>query len=278
MQKLKEAKDVIVKALRVIRARQISLYSAQAAYFAIFSAIPIFILLLAVLNLFVPRLSINVADVLLKYYPDSKTFITSESVKRFLDAGIAAVPTSILAVFWSASRGIRAIGEGISGIYGSSFVKKNLAKRYLYSFLYTLIFIVTILGTLLFLVFGKYIGRFLSNVFPKIAGVLDAILDWRFLIILGVLIAFFFLFYKLLGFEGMNWRNHLPGAVFTGVGWLLYSYLFSLYLKYFSGWQSIYGSLSVLMVLMLWVYSCMYILMMGALLNTYFVKRPKILK
>ena len=278
MQKLKEIKAALVKVLRAIRARQISLYSAQAAYFTIFSAIPILILLLAVLNILVPQLSVYVTDALLKYFPGSKTFVTSESVKRFLDAGVAAVPTSVLAVFWAASRGIRAVGEGISGIYGSSFVKKNIVKRYAYSFLYTLIFIVTILATLFLLVFGRYVGNFLAGVFPKIAGVLDTILGWRFLIAAAVLVVFFTLFYVLLGTEGLRWQSHFPGALFAGIGWLVYSYLFSLYLRFFSNWQSIYGGLSVLMILMLWMYSCMYILMLGALLNTYFAKRPRVLK
>ena len=207
MQKLREGKAVVTKVLRAIRARQISLYSAQAAYFAIFSAIPLLILLLAVLNIFVPQLNVRITDALINRYPDFGTFITAETVKHFLDAGAATVPTSIVVVFWSASRGIRAVGEGISGIYGSSFVKKNLIKRYAYSFLYTLIFIVTTLLTLLLMVFGRYIGDFLSKVFPKIAGILDTVLGWRFLITAAVLVVFFLLFYKLLSHSN-NIRLH----------------------------------------------------------------------
>ena len=278
MQKLKAGKEIVSKVSRAVRTAQVSLYSAQAAYFTIFSAIPLCMLLLAALDLFVPQLSVKITSTLVKYYPESGAFITVETVRKFLDASSATVPASVVVIFWSASRGIRAIGEGISGIYGSSFGKKNLPKRYAYSFLYTLIFIATTLLTLMLLVFGRYIGGFLAKIFPKIADLLDALLGWRFLIAAAVLVFFFVLFYKLLGRAGMAWRSHLPGALFAGIGWLAYSFLFSLYLRYFSNWQSIYGSLSVLMILMLWMYSCMYILMFGALLNTYLERHPKILK
>ena len=276
IRKLKECKELVSRVSKAVRRAQISLYSAQAAYFVIFSAIPFLMLFVAIFDLFVPELNVKIADIAVKYYPSSDELITVQTVKRFIDAGVATVPASLLVIFWSASRGVRAIGEGISGIYGSAFGKKNLLWRYVYSFLYTLIFIASTLVTLLLLVFGKYIGIFLTKIFPGDTKFFETLFGWRVLITAAVLVSFFVLFYKLLGSKGMPWRKHLPGALFSGIGWIGYSLLFSLYLRYFSNWQSIYGSLSVLMILMLWMYSCMYIMMLGALINMYWMKHPKI--
>ncbi len=275
--KMNEGRAIIKRISAAIRCSQVSLYSAQAAYFVIFSALPLMMLLVAVFDLFVPEVNVKIADLVVKYYPASGDLVTVDTVKSFMDAGVATLPASVTVVFWSASRGMRAIGEGISGVYGSAFGKKNLLLRYLYSFLYTLIFILATLVTLFLLVFGRYVGIFLDKIFPTISGFLDLLFGWRILIAAAILVLFFALFYKLLGPVGMPWRRHLPGALFSGVGWPVYSLLFSLYLRYFSNWQSIYGGLSVLMILMLWMYSCMYILMLGALFNTYLLKRPKIL-
>lgn len=265
-------KEVVLSVSAALRRAQVGVYSAQAAYFVFFSAIPTLMLLLAAVNLFFPDLPQSIMDAI----GSQQTIITPDMLDRFMEAGKVVVPTSAVVVLWSASRGIRAIGEGISSVYQSEFGKKNLLVRYLYSFLYTLIFLGSVLLTLGFVVFGRYLVSFFKKIAPSLVGFLETLFGLRILISAVVLIGFFVLFYKLLGPSDMKLKGHLPGAVFAGGGWVLFSFLFALYLKYFSGWQSVYGSLSVVMILLLWVYGCMYILMLGALFNTYLSKRPRV--
>ena len=61
--------------------------------------------------------------------------------------------------------------------------------------------------------------------------------------------------------------HHLPGAVFAAAGWMLFSYFYSLYTTYFTGVSYIYGSLTAVVLLLLWMYVCMIILLIGAELN-----------
>jgi len=261
-----------------IKGAQISLYAAQAAYFALFSAIPMLILLFAVLGMLVDGMPQKIAEVLCRYYPDAGSVITEGAVARFLDAGAMAVPTSALVILWSASRGVRAIGEGISGIYGSLFGQKNLLWRYAYSLLYTLILLAALILSFGTVAFGKRAALLLGRLFPKGLAVFSSLVGWRWLIASVLLTAFFALLYRLMGGREVPFSRHLPGALFAGVGWVIYSLLFSLYLRCFSNWHSIYGSLSVLLILMLWMYGCMYMLMLGALLNTYCLRRACIIR
>ena len=62
-------------------------------------------------------------------------------------------------------------------------------------------------------------------------------------------------------------RCHLPGAVFSAVGWVLFSFFYSLYVTDFPNAASLYGSLAAVCLLMLWVYFCLLILLLGAELN-----------
>ena len=47
------------------------------------------------------------------------------------------------------------------------------------------------------------------------------------------------------------------------------SYVFAIYLKYAGNMSVLYGSLTTLIVVMLWLYSCMYLLFIGAEINHY---------
>ena len=56
---------------------------------------------------------------------------------------------------------------------------------------------------------------------------------------------------------------NLAGAAFSAAGWVLFSYFFSLFVEEFSNF-SIYGGLATLVILMFWLFFCMYIVFLGA--------------
>ena len=68
----------------------------------------------------------------------------------------------------------------------------------------------------------------------------------------------------------------MPGALFTGAGWILFSYIFSVYINNFSNYSRIYGSLTAIVLLMLWLYSCMTILLYGAEVNMEIIRHKNI--
>ena len=64
-----------------------------------------------------------------------------------------------------------------------------------------------------------------------------------------------------------SFRSQLPGAVFTAFGWLLISFIFSIYLDIFTGFTSMYGSMTTIILIMLWLYLSMYIILLGGEVN-----------
>ena len=70
-----------------------------------------------------------------------------------------------------------------------------------------------------------------------------------------------------------TFKSQVPGAVLIAAGWSLFSYFFSLYFELFPGFSNMYGSLTALIMVMLWLYICMNLLLYGAEINSYFEKQ-----
>ncbi|MDE7298682.1 MAG: YihY/virulence factor BrkB family protein [Lachnospiraceae bacterium] len=83
----------------------------------------------------------------------------------------------------------------------------------------------------------------------------------------SLMILFFSLMYMTVPSRKSSFFAELPGAIITSAGWLGFSYLFSFYIDNFSNYSATYGSLTAVVLCMLWFYSCMYIMFIGAEIN-----------
>ena len=68
-------------------------------------------------------------------------------------------------------------------------------------------------------------------------------------------------------------KSQAPGALMIAVGWSVFSFFFSLYFEIFPNISNMYGSLTALIMVMLWLYICMNLLLYGAEINAYFEKQ-----
>ena len=57
------------------------------------------------------------------------------------------------------------------------------------------------------------------------------------------------------------------GAIFTTVIWTVATAIFSSYLKYFANYNVVYGNLSNIIILMMWLYIISYVFVMGIAIN-----------
>ena len=91
-----------------------------------------------------------------------------------------------------------------------------------------------------------------------------------------VLTVLFAAIYAYVPDERLKFKEQIPGAAFAAVVWSVFSWVFSIYINY-SNSYGIYGSLSIIIIILLWMYFCMYIIMVGAYLNCYFSPVNKVL-
>jgi membrane protein len=84
----------------------------------------------------------------------------------------------------------------------------------------------------------------------------------------------FFLIYKIIPNERIHIKSALQTALFTGLLWETAKHLFGLYIVHIAKYSVFYGSLSALIIFVLWVYYSSVILVVGAEL-AYFLEEDR---
>ena len=132
-----------------------------------------------------------------------------------------------------------------------------------------MLFLIAIILLLVMSVFGNSLNIFITSHIPAIKHVANKLMELRMAITPVVVIGFLLLIYKFLPNRKDLFRKQIPGAIFTAIGWLVISWVFSVYLDIFKGFSDMYGSLTTIVLIMLWLYFCMYCVLFGAQLNIY---------
>ena len=265
----KKLKHKIIWIIETINSHHTGAYAAQAAYFFVLSLIPIFFLLLTMVQ-FTPVTRDDVLKAVVAVFPDSvQYFIRSIVIQLYSQSG-TVIPMMVVVALWSAGKGVLSVTSGLNAVYANTETRNYIYLR-LRATLYTVIFLVAIILSLVLSVFGNSISAIVYQHVPFLSKVVDFIIRIRTFTTLIVLTVFWDLVYKFLPNRGntakATFRSQLPGAVFTAFGWLLISFIFSIYLDIFTGFTSMYGSMTTIILIMLWLYLSMYIILLGGELN-----------
>ena len=251
----------------------IGAFASQAAYFILLSFIP-FLMLLLTLVQYTPITQDVITSVLLRIVPgtgDFRKFLLN-IIREVYGKSTAVVPISAIFTLWSAGKGINALTDCVNAIYHVKETRNYVIMR-IRSAVYTLLFIFAIIGSLLLLVFGNSIQKVLAHYIPVLARITAYIIGMRTGISMIVLIIIFLMIYKFLPNRNASFRSQLPGAVISAVAWSLFSLGFSIYLDVYDGFSNMYGSLTTIILILLWLYFCMYIMLIGAEINAYFEEK-----
>lgn len=257
----------IIKAFdRKIRDDSISAFSAMAAFFVIISFFP-FIMLLLTLVHYLPITESNMLYTLTDIFPSSVNALIVRIVTEIYDkpSGTLVSVTAISAL-WSASRGILAIVTGLNSVYDINETRNGIKLRIIAS-IYTFIFAVMMIVTIVILVFGNrlYIG--IENRLPILRDLALVIISIRTIAGLCILTVFFLLMYIFIPNRKTKLYKELPGALLSAAGWMGFSYLYSFYIDNMGNFSNTYGSLTAIVLFMLWFYICMYIMFIGGEVN-----------
>ncbi len=119
----------------------------------------------------------------------------------------------------------------------------------------TIALMVLIVFALVLVLYGGEVGEGLANRFGFGAAFMLVwnVLQWP-IVLAFVLFAFALIYYFAPGLSHQKWYWITPGSM-TGVAlWLLVSFCFRFYLRYFDRYSMSYGSLGAVIILMLWFY------------------------
>lgn len=255
-----------VNFIRNLLSLRISLYAANASFFIVLSSFPLLILLLGLVRYTGMPIQ-TVLEVMDGFLPDALTGAAEHLVvSTYYSSTGALVSLSALTALWSASRGIHGLLTGLNAIYGTEEDRGYFHVRWI-SMLYTFGFLLVLLLTLILHVFGQSLMDAMAGSSSPLLRRLTTILDLRRLLLPAVQTALFAAMFVVLPNCKNTLKESLPGALLAAFGWLIFSDLYSVYVTYFSGYASTFGSVYAVALSMLWIYCCICILFYGGVLN-----------
>ena len=128
-------------------------------------------------------------------------------------------------------------------------------------------FALLLIVSLVLLVFGNQLYELILKKLPFLSDFALLLISARSLITMLIMTFFFLLLYLFVPNRKSHILRELPGALLSAGGWLGFSYLFSYYIDHMGNFSYTYGSLTAIVICMLWLYACMYILFIGAEVN-----------
>ena len=252
-----------------LKKHEIGDFAAQSAYFTMLSIIPFAIIFISLIQY------INIDKSTLIFYakyiiPESFLDFTLNIIEEIYSKTFTTISISIIFTLWSASKGFSALMRGFHKIY--ELDSKTKVYYRFRSFIFTIFMIAVLTLTFVFLVWGSHIESFLNSFFygSSFQKVVNFLIKFRKYSLTIIIFLYFMLIYKFGPQCKLKLRNQILGASFATVFWYVLSYGLSVYLKYFNGFSIMYGSLTTIFLIMIWIYYLIYAILIGAEINSHF--------
>ncbi len=244
----------------------IGAYASSTAFFTFLSLFPMIMALLSVLP-YTHLTQNQVLDVVSSFLPASMYSIIEEIVSDLYSASMAVLPVTLIITLWSAAKGTLALLRGLNVIYEVE-ERRNYFILRLRATIYTVAFLCMILLLLVGVVFAYRIRDLAVARFPNIRIVFEYLVSVRFIFVIMLLTAIFTAVFTYLPNVKNRFHWELPGAFFTACSWYFISWAFSVYINHFS-LTTTYGSLTTVVIAMIWMYAIFYMILLGAGFNVF---------
>ena len=243
----------------------ISTYAASASFFIITAIFPCLMLILSIIS-YTSFDTQEFLDMVASLLPGSFQGLFYTVSEDILTTSVTALSVSLIVTLWTAAKSMLGLMDGLNAIADVNDTRNFIFKRII-CIGYMLILIAGLLFNLALRVFGQHILSLLQYNLPRLARVFSSLMDLRGLTLYLIMALVFVLIYTFFPNKKMRFYMQIPGAMFTSLAWLVFSELFSFYVNSFSTFSTLYGSLGVIILVMLWLYFCMSIVFIGAVIN-----------
>ena len=261
-----QEKDRFLSFYRRIAAMRIPVYAGNASFFLLLSLFPILSLFLSIL----PYTTLTLAQLLSlceQLVPQWMQRAVAFFVRTlYASRSAAVVSVSAVLTLWSASKGMLSLLYGLNAVAETAETRGYLKKRLL-CVAHTAGMLLALLLTLGLYVAGQAVQAFLQARGFGLAMTLESLLRHLHLYSFVLLTALFTALFLALPNVRRRLVQVLPGAAGAAGAWILFSEGYSYYVNHMARASTLYGSLSVPLLMLLWLYACISILFYGALLN-----------
>lgn len=259
------SKRYLKKLIKICKKPEMKILPGNIAFFLVLSIFPIITLCGYLVSFF--NISVdNAVNLLSAALPNEVSavlvpYITGNGMDFHI--GIYVILGYIVA-----SNGAHSIIVSCNTLYG--FEHRNYLARRIKSLFITILLVLLFVFSLLVLAFGNSILKFILSIniidnFSSTVYYIFLLFKWPFAII------FIFIMVKLIFTIApdsyIRSKHTTKGAIFTSFSWLAFTFLYSYYVLYFSHYDIFYGSLSNIIVMMMWIYILSYSLVIGIAIN-----------
>lgn len=257
-------KAFLKKFIEKIKKVQLAETGAMLAYNFLFSLFPFIIVLLNLISFIAAGYEQNVLE-LINVLPADAASIIKPFVSDLINSrstGILSI--SLIIALWPSSNGMQKIMNEVNKAFDGSNYKRFFFQKFLAIGL-ALSFVIAIFV----LIFTGPVTASLKNILESLLGevvVLNLLYEAMIFIIPKVFIfLILFLIYKFsLIREEVPSRYPLIGAFFTSVLLSLATFAFTVYVDNFASYNSTYGSLGGIIILLTWLFLIGIIIIIGA--------------
>lgn len=255
----------------------IGIESAAMAYYMLLSIIPIVMLVSNIL----PLLPIPI-DLIFKaletILPGNITEVLFPILRNYLgNFNGGALSIGLIILFWPASQMFSSIQRSLNVLYGAP-VRRNVVFERFFAIVIAMASILIVFAVSIIFIFGEQVLKLIGEFFSL--NLSTAIIDLSF-VKWGLLFGTIFLLMSFMYFAipNVKWSflYALPGGLFTTIGFVLISQLFSIYIHYAGRNLTANGAFGTLIVFMIWLYFIANVMILGGVLNViiYRFRHPK---
>ena len=249
----------------------LSTRAAALSYYFLLALFPLLIFLTAALGYFADvgtELRKSLLDYLSSIAPRTASALVRATVAEITEnADTGKLSFGLLAALWFASYGMGAVRDTLNSAYGVKESRPWWRVR-LISLGVTMALAVLIVSALALMFYGGEIGAGLAarldlgEAFESVW----SILQWP-IVLAFVLFSFALIYYFAPDLKHQKWYWITPGSLAGVLLWLLASFGFRIYLRYFDRYSVTYGSLGAVIVLLLWFYLTGAAILVGGKVN-----------
>ncbi len=240
-------------------------FAAQTAYFVMLSIFPFIIILLMLLT----SLSLNYTSEINYLYNVLPSAVVDIFVgyldysSKFSDAIFSPI---LITALWMSTNGIIALMNSLNKAYEIKETRNYFYKKLIAMFMMILV-LSLIVAALIIPNIGDSVIEFLRK-FISIPPINPYfLLLFKGIIVLSTYFIVISLLYFILPNKKLKYKSIIPGTIFSSIGLALISYLFQVFVREFSKYSLVYGSISAIIVVLIWLYLCGIILIVGGEFN-----------
>lgn len=246
---------------------RVSRAAAELAYFLVLTFFPILICISA----FVSKLNLEMTALLeeASYVLPQEVLVIFRDYLRYIDThqsdAMLVAGLVMSAVFASAA--VRGLMNVMHEIYGrATFLG---VRQLVASLIFAVLLLVTIYVSITVVVTGNWFFRMVGQML-KLDDLVAQVDTWqwsKYLLLVALVFLFILLLYRFAAPLSHPRPPVIPGALLAAVALTIASMIFSVFMERSTRYSLVYGSLTSVIILLVWLYLCGNILIVGSLVN-----------